>query len=627
MRRFALLLVVAFVACGDPSQGPRPVAGVASVSSPLALSPDGRTLWVVNPDADSVTAVDVRTLTAAAPVPVGRGPWAVAVTRSGTVVVMNRADGSLTLLAHGARHDVWVGPEPGGLALSADGRLAYVTVSSADEVVVVDLGERRVVERIAVGRQPWSIGVMAGGPGVPSTVVVAHRFARPRAGAAEATNDGREAWLTLLTGGEAEELAIEPFDFGFVNVVEGLALSGDDVWLAHLLNAPEEPREFDTTVSGGVTRVSFADGVPAVAERIHVNEDDFSTPTNFPRAIALSPDAATAYVVLAGSNAVMGIDLAAPDGPALLGFWPTGANPRGIVVDAAGARAYVMNHLSRDVSVLDLEDVRARREVARVAVVGETLSPTLLRGQVLFNLAADARISHLGWISCASCHPDGGTDNTTWATPEGLRQTTPLWRLDGTAPFHASATRDEVQDFEVEIEGFMGGSGLAPALVAPLLGAPNGGRSFDLDALAGYVLTGIRVPEAAAGDGSLVAAGREVFGVAGCAGCHGGPAWTRSALPGPVGTLAPGGEEEVLGVLRDVGTFAPGAAGLGANGFDVPTLLGLHATAPYLHDGSASALAEVLANPRHAPASLTHVERAALAAFLATIDGNTPPFE
>jgi mono/diheme cytochrome c family protein len=287
----------------------------------------------------------------------------------------------------------------------------------------------------------------------------------------------------------------------------------------------------------------------------------------------------------------------------------------------------VMNHLSRDVSVLDLEDVRARREVARVAVVGETLPPVLLRGQVLFNLAADPRISHLGWISCASCHPDGGTDNTTWATPEGLRQTTPLWRLDGTAPFHASATRDEVQDFEVEIEGFMGGSGLAPALAAPMLGAPNGGRSFDLDALAAYVLTGIRVPDAALGDAAQVAAGREVFAAVGCAGCHGGPAWTRSALPGPVGTLAPNGEEEVLAVLRDVGTFAPGAVGLGANGFDVPTLLGLHATAPYLHDGSAGRLGDVLANPRHAPASLSAAERVALAAFLATIDGNTPPFD
>ena len=627
MRRVTLLLVVALVACGDPIQGPPIGAGAASVSSPLALSPDGRTLWVVNPDADSVTAVDVRTLTAGAPLPVGREPWAVAVTPSGTVVVMNRADGSLTFLARGARHDVAVGPEPGGLALSADGRLAYVTVSSADEVVVVDLGERRVAERIAVGRQPWAIGVLAAEPVAAPAVVVTHRFARPRSGAAAVSDDGQEAWLTLLGAGEAREVAIEPFAFGFVNVVEGLALSGDDVWLAHLLNAPELPREFDTTVSGGVTRVSLADGGPAVAEQIHVNEDDFSTPTNFPRAIALSPDAATAYLVLAGSNAVMGIDLVAPDGPVLLGFWPTGANPRGIVVDAAGTRAYVMNHLSRDVSVLDLEDVRARREIARISVVEETLPPAILRGQVLFNLAADPRISHLGWISCATCHPDGGADNTTWATPEGPRQTTPLWRLDGTAPFHASATRDEVQDFEVEIEGFMGGSGLAPALAAPMLGAPNGGRSFGLDALAAYVLTGIRVPDAAAGDAALLAAGRAVFAAAGCAACHGGPSWTRSTLPGPVGTLAPGGEEEVLAVLRDVGTFPPGTTGLGANGFDVPTLLGLHATAPYLHDGSAATLSDVLANPAHAPASLGPADRAALVAFLATIDGTTPPFD
>jgi cytochrome c peroxidase len=58
---------------------------------------------------------------------------------------------------------------------------------------------------------------------------------------------------------------------------------------------------------------------------------------------------------------------------------------------------------------------------------------------------------------------------------------------------------------------------------------------------------------------------------------------------------------------------------LGAAGFDVPTLLGIWATAPYLHDGSASALEEVLANPKHSGTALDAGETADLVAFLRSL--------
>jgi cytochrome c peroxidase len=61
-------------------------------------------------------------------------------------------------------------------------------------------------------------------------------------------------------------------------------------------------------------------------------------------------------------------------------------------------------------------------------------------------------------------------------------------------------------------------------------------------------------------------------------------------------------------------------------GFDVPTLLGVGASAPYLHDGSARSLGEVLQNPRHAP-PLSEAETADLLAFLVSIDGETTPIE
>ena len=55
----AVVIATTLVACVSAPGPRRTVApdGVPSVTSPLALSPDGRTLWVVNPDAGSLTAV------------------------------------------------------------------------------------------------------------------------------------------------------------------------------------------------------------------------------------------------------------------------------------------------------------------------------------------------------------------------------------------------------------------------------------------------------------------------------------------------------------------------------------------------------------------------------------------
>lgn len=620
---FCSLLLLVLEGCQPTPQVPVSLAdGVATVSSPLALSPDGNTLWVVNPDADSVTPIDTKTLKAGMPLEVGKEPWGVVVTARG-IVVLNRADGSLSLLEGNKRTDIPVGAEPGGIALSPLGKLAYVTVSSSDEVAIVELAAKAVVKRIAVGRMPWAIAVTDDGNEEDSdeTVIVTHRLARLRPDGEEATDNGKEGWLSLIQGGEVKEISLPPYEFGFVNGLESLAIFNDAVLVTHLLNQPEEPRDFQNTVSGAVSTVSLTTEQELTERRIHLNESSFSTPVNFPRAIALTPDGKTAYVVLAGSDAVMGIDLTTPEKAKLLGFWQTGNNPRGIVLNKDGSRAYVMNYLSRDVSVLDLTDTSKRSVIATINGTPETLEPDLLRGKILFNNANDPRMSHLGWMSCASCHYDGGVDGTTWLSPDGPRQTQPLWNLDGTAPFHASATRDEVQDAEKDIETLLDGVGLAPGAALPELGEANSNKSTDLDSLARFVLEGIRVPKARAMTSRQEERGRDVFLKAGCQECHSGTHWTVSALP----SLLEVEGVEITSALRDVGT-ATSSDVLGRQGFDVPTLLGLGSSAPYLHDGSATTLEEVLDSPKHTPV-LTENEKAHLVIFLRSIDGETLPIQ
>ncbi len=597
---------------------------LASTSSTIALSPDGVTLWVVNPDANSITAINTNTLKANEPIAVGKEPWSIEVSPLG-VVVANRQDGTITLLQGDEHQDILVGPELGGVALSPSGQLAYVTVSSTNEVAVVDLENKAVTKRISTGYLPWAIAVTDNGDANDhdETIIVTHHLARLREGGSEGKNDGKEAWLTIIKDNEIQEISISPFDFGFANALESLAVVDNTAWITHLLNSPELPRTFFETISGGISTISLESTQELLEKRIHVTDSDFSTPVNFPRAIAVTPNGNKAYVVLAGTNAVMGIDLNNPENPRLLGFWAVGDNPRGIALSPDSKRAYVMNYLSRDVSVLDLTDTVRYPEVARISTTPETLDPEILRGKIIFNNANDPRISRLGWMSCASCHVDGRVDGTSWMTPEGLRQTMPLWKLADTEPLHISATRDEVQDFEDDIETLMNGVGFAAGPAYELLGEPNGGISTDLDALAAFVLNGIRVPYAPKGDSEKLEQGRLLFKQVGCSSCHNGKNWTNSHLPAEVGKLAPNGEVEVETILHDVGTYNSSSDILGEKGFDVPTLLGLYASAPYLHDGSAKKLAEVLQNSKHTQKELNQAEIERLTYFLKYIDINT----
>lgn len=622
VRRAVLAVILVLAACTGPSDTvPPPAAGWAgSTSSPIAVSPDGRTVWVVNPDADSVTPIDAVTLLAGEPVQVGREPWGVAVTPAGTVVVLNRLEGSVTVLDSGRRTDVPVGPEPGGLALTADGLHAWVSVSSQDEVVLLDLTEVQVTRRLPVGRQPWAVAVTPDG-----TAIVAHRFARARSGSGP--DDSSEGWLSVLSADNVREIVLSPHDFGFPNVVESLVLADDRLWLTHLLNSPALPNDFQTTVSGGLSAVSLSMLEELPEMQLNLNDPAFSTPTNFPRAIAAH--GIHLYVVLAGTNAVMAVDVSLPESPQLLGFWPAGSNPRGIVISPDGLRAYVMNYLSRDVSVLDISSpgsLLTHVELARVPVAPETLAPEMLHGKLLFNQASNPRMSRNGWMSCASCHPDGRPDGTTWDLGEGPRQTMPLWNLAGTEPLHAAATRDELQDFEIDIENLLGGTGLAPGPPNPLLGPPNAGTSAALDALAEFVMNGIRVPAAPRVDAAAAARGRQVFTQQGCTACHAGEAWTMSRNPGPPGSLDAGDTGVVTGVLLDVGTFNASADLTGALGFDVPTLLGLHASAPYFHDGHAADLHDLLAHERHSGAVLSSRDMDDLVQFLLSLDSDVPVF-
>ena len=325
-----------------------------------------------------------------------------------------------------------------------------------------------------------------------------------------------------------------------------------------------------------------------------------------------------------------------------------------------------------------------------------TDAATVQRGKYLFNTAIgpvgtqpnsvrpSGRMSDTGWGTCYSCHPSALTDTVTWMFADGPRQAI---SMESTFEFGAakivngvpalpdshqralnwSAVRDEVQDFTRNVRAVSGGGGLvridANGVAVPegatglaqlpdLRPTANSNLSADLDAIATYLAVGVRAPISPIPSHNLGAQiGRAIFEVQGCQNCHGGKNWTISALdytPPPIETDIV--DAQLVRFLCRVGTFDPAlfsdgvsneirannAANVqarGALGFNVPSLISVFASAPYLHSGAAASLDDVLRNVTHRTAGRAdHLDilevplfRRLLVQFLKSIDRDTPP--
>lgn len=607
--------------------------GLASWSSPIAVSPMNHTVWVVNPDSASVTVIDTNLMTLTVEIPTGEEPWALAVAPDGNYVyVADRATGEVSVidtLSQTVAMTMSVGWELGGIALSPSGELGYVTSMATDEVVVLNMPAWQEVERIPVDHMPYALAVTDDGDGEDGDeqLYVTHLFAQQRPDGAEATDDGRQGVVTVIdlaTAGVVTQTILSPDETGFPNLLTSIAVDGDQAWVPHTRAAPALPNGLTTRVFAAVSVLNTATQSEDMAAYLPLNDQDvFGSPVNNPVAAIPGPDAKQLYVVLAGSDLIEVINIAEPRQPVLEKFIAVGKNPRGMTIEPSGKRGYVMNYLSRSVSVIDLETSTV---ITEVVTTSEPLAPDVLQGKILFNNAVNPKLSQGSWISCASCHPDGGTDSVTWIFPDGPRQTPPIWNAAATLPWHWSAALDEAQDVEETIHLIQLGLGLAPGPDPAQLGAPNANRSAELDALAAFMQHGIRIPKLP--PPAAVDEGRQLFEAAGCVSCHGGPSWTTSALPGLPGTLDADGNGMVDSVLRNVGTLDPEDI-RGATGFDVPSLLNLRLTAPYLHNGSAPTLTALLQSGHPTPTNsspLSNDEIAALVTFLRSIDPTTVPF-
>ena len=306
------------------------------------------------------------------------------------------------------------------------------------------------------------------------------------------------------------------------------------------------------------------------------------------------------------------------------GLLEVGFGVDGLLVSPDGAALWAFAEDGRQLVRWELDGFRPNPTPTRFDLTppgGDPLDADVLRGKQIFG-RADAPMSQHGYVSCYSCHPDGEEDGRVWDFTdrgEGLRRTQTLRGMSdrGDGPMHWSGNFDEVQDFENDVRLHQRGTGFLPdedwnSDAQHPLGAPKAGLSADLDALDAYVRSlGVReLPgspdEAAEAQGTTLFSSPE----AGCADCHAGGGGDHT-------WLSPGQPS-----LHDVGTLtASSGSRLDAplTGLVAPSLRGAWQRAPFLHDGSAATLRDVVTthNPADAHGSTSQLTPAEVDALIA----------
>jgi YVTN family beta-propeller protein len=591
-------------------------------------------VWCVNPDNNSVSAFDVVTRARYAEIATGTAPRTLAFAPDGRLWVVNSDAGTISIINTSTRRIAATvtlarGSRPFGIAFDPAGTAAWVALEGTGRVLRLNASNGAQLASINAGGPVRHVSVSADGARVYAT-----RFITPRV-------TGESSAVPILVGSGGQVVVIGTATL----TVERTILLGPSTaadtstsarglpnYLGAAVISPDGLSAWVPSKQDNIQRGTLRDDLPlnhensvrAIASRINLTTqvEDAASRIDFdnagmPNAGAFDPWGIYVFTVLEASRDVVIVD--AWSRREFLRF-PAGRAPQGVVVSPDGSTLYVQNFMDRTVSVFNISGIiqggsTPPAPVATLnAITTERLSAQVLQGKKLFYDALDPRLALQGYMSCATCHNEGGQDGRVWDLTgfgEGLRNTITLRGRGNHGPLHWTGNFDEVHDFEGQIRNLAGGTGLiSGGTPNPPLGTPNAGRSADLDALAAYVrsLTSNGNGPNRTSSGGLTTdatAGQQIFRAQNCAACHGGTNFTNSAL----------------NVFANIGMLKPtSGTRLGAplTGLDVPTLRGVWATAPYLHDGSAATLADAIA--AHNGVTLSALDMTRLVAFVSSID-------
>ncbi|MFT3863334.1 MAG: PKD domain-containing protein [Solirubrobacterales bacterium] len=211
---------------------------------------------------------------------------------------------------------ITVGSHPSSIAITPDGRFAYVASSGTNNVSVIEIGTRKVV-------------------GEPIEVADAETIAiSPDGKRAYVVGDGSHVLTVIDT---ATNLVVAEVTLG--SEPYGVAVSPDGAYV------------YTASPSTDTVEVVDAQTDEVVGEPIEVGAN--------PNMIAFAPDGKTAYVVDYSGEELSAIDTATRQVTSI----PAGPEPWGIAVSADGSRAFVADYSGDDVDVVNLTTKQVIKEI------------------------------------------------------------------------------------------------------------------------------------------------------------------------------------------------------------------------------------------------------------------------
>lgn len=555
----------------------------------MVVSPDGKSVFIALDDRDEVAEADAVSLTVLRRAKVPGGPFGLALDSTGRrlFVACTHQDRVAVLDTHDLKEEasVEVGVRPTGIAYcqTAAGERLVVANSGSDDISVLSVSPLQELARPAAGREPYAVAASSDG----RLASVANRLA-----VHEEMLSAPASEVTVIDPANGHVLDREALHSAHMS--EGIAAVPKRGWMISSLIRVRNLVPITQVKDGWVMSSGLAVSRP-YAGVTQIPLDEANACFSDPSGVVASSDGRRAYVASGGADVVTVLDLDALDAwltkadeatrseaiadlalpiRYVVARIPTGCNPRHLAISADGSRLFVAERLDDSVLVVDTASLKP---VGRIVLGDGGRDDPIRQGERVFTRS---RYAFQGQFACRSCHPDGQVDGLAYdfdgdGIGDNLLDNRSLCGVAGTAPFKWNGKNPTLQ--------FQDGPRFARVLMRTDPIPPA-----QLDELATFIqhLRPTRtLPYNRVGQPLTPAEerGRRLFFATQrtdgtpiplalrCQTCHRPPLFTDR-------------------LLRSVGTKGERDA---TGDFDTPHLIGIGASAPYLHDGRAKTLEEL----------------------------------
>jgi len=580
------LICFIFGSAQQPLRGPQALiwSGDKNVSSRGA----GSLLYVALGSAKQVAIFDIESSRIVGTIETIAEPTGLTLAANGAYLYVTCAarQGRLCVIDTAAKlivKQIPVGNYPRSPVLNPDGNMLYVCNRFSNDVSVISLKEEKQIVSIDVLREPYAAGISPDG----KWLYVGHHLPDGPA------NTGFIACKVLVINTETVQIdaaiSLPNGSTGLRDVT--VSPDGQYVYVTHILARYIVPT---SQLEKGWMNTNALSIIDAQKKELieTVLLDDVDNGAANPWAVGASPDGKYICVTHAGTDELSVIDASALHSKIgsrysssiehrasrienelsfLYGIRKRinlpGKGPRALAI--VGSKVYIAEYFTDSITIVELNEKLVTRQSSLVSrpmdegrrTKDDMQTSATRRGEMLFN---DASLCFQQWQSCASCHPDGRVDALNWdLLNDGIsnpKNTKSLLLAHETPPAMITGVRDRA---ETAVRA--GIKNIQFAMCS----------EQDAVAIDEYLKSLQPVPNPYLVNGKLSSAarrGQKIFKKAGCAQCHSGPLYT-DLQKYDVGT----GRDMEKGRL-----------------FDTPTLVEVWRTAPYLYDGRAATIKEVL---------------------------------